>query len=286
MSDEKKLKISHFTDPLCFWCYALEPEIRKIRALLADRLDYRIVMGVLSSDVHEFVGSDDWSDLRYEFFRIQMTDHLTEAASRVGMPFSPHYLQTCRPEELVSLPLSRAYCAMKMIDEQIAEGYLRRMRECVFAEGRSLGSVDELTELASEFPVDIDRFRSNLTTAAVEPILERGIIECRMFGVSAFPTLLMEYGDKRLMVQGYRSYAELRQAVLRASDGAIEIGDAEYTIDALERYVDRFGKAAAREIQTMFSLDEAGLADAMMDLVGTGRYKTQSCGNSYFAMPK
>jgi len=23
---EKKLEIAHFTDPLCFWCYAMEPE--------------------------------------------------------------------------------------------------------------------------------------------------------------------------------------------------------------------------------------------------------------------
>jgi hypothetical protein len=43
---------------------------------------------------------------------------------------------------------------------------------------------------------------------------------------------------------------------------------------------------AAREIKTMFSLNEDQLANAMMDLVGTGRYKTQNCETSYFVMPK
>ena len=47
MSTEKKLEITHYTDPLCFWCYAMEPEMRKVRVLLEDQLDYRIVMGVL-----------------------------------------------------------------------------------------------------------------------------------------------------------------------------------------------------------------------------------------------
>ena len=66
---EKKLDITHFTDPLCFWCYAMEPEIRKIRVLLDNRADYRIVMGVLSADVHELIGHDAESELRYELFR-------------------------------------------------------------------------------------------------------------------------------------------------------------------------------------------------------------------------
>ena len=50
--------------------------------------------------------------------------------------------------------------------------------------------------------------------------------------------------------------------------------------------MNRFGKVAAREIQIMFSLDDSQLANAMMDLVGTGRYKTETCGTSYFVLPK
>ena len=50
--------------------------------------------------------------------------------------------------------------------------------------------------------------------------------------------------------------------------------------------MDRWGKVAAREIQTMFSFNDAQLVNAMMDLVGTGRYKTETCGTSYFVLPK
>lgn len=282
----KKLSISHFTDPLCFWCYALEPEMRKIRVLLDDQLEYRIVMGVLSSDVREIIGYDEQSEIRYEIYRAMLAEHLTNAAKAVGMPIASGGLFTHGPEALVSLPLSLAYCAMRITDESMAEAYLRRMRECVFAEGRNLSDTDELVELAGEFPIDVEQFRENMTSDEAIAALQEGVDECRTYGIAAFPTLLMQYGERRMAIHGYHTYAELKQAIAQATDGDIGLSDAEFSTHALEAYVDRFGKAAAREVQTMFSFDDAQLANAMMDLVSTGRYRTQSCGNSYFVMPK
>lgn len=282
---DKRIKIAHFTDPLCFWCYAMEPETRKMRVVLEDCLDYRIVMGVLSSDVREFIGNDSESELRYEFFRMAMVDHLTQAAKAVGMPFATEPLFSQSPEDMVSLPLSLAYCAMKMTDETYAEPYLRRMRECVFAEGLTLSSLDDQVELAGEFPIDVEKFRSILEADEAAPDLQKGVDECREFRVAAFPSLLMQYGDARLMVSGYTSYDGLRQAVAQLTDGEITLAEAEYSFGALESFVERFGKVAAREIQTMFSFNESQLANAVMDLVSTGRYKTQTCGSSYFIMP-
>ena len=283
---EKKLVIEHFTDPLCFWCYAMEPEMCKIRVLLDDQLDYRIVMGVLSSDVHEIIGYDKDAELRYEVYRAMLANYFRESVKMVRMPLSLDNMLTHGPEDLVSLPLSLAYCAMKMIDKDIAEAYLRRMRERVFAEGCSLSTVDQQVQLASEFPIDVEQFRSNLDNPEIATVLQQGVDKCRIYGITAFPTLLLQWGDKRMMAQGYHTFEELKQAIGQVTGGDIILSDAEFSERALETYVDRFGKAAACEIQTMFSLNDAQLANAMMDLVGTGRYKTQSCGSSYFAMPR
>ena len=281
----KKLKISHFTDPLCFWCYAMEPEMRKIRVLLEDQLDYRIVMGVLSSDVREIIGYDDQADLRYEAYRAMLANYFREATRIVRMPLSLDGMLAHGPEDLVSLPLSLAYCAMKMTDERYAEAYLRRMRECVFAEGRSISGEDDQVKLAEEFPVDTARFRANLNNPEIAGVLQQGVDKCQVYSISAFPTLIMQWGDRRTMVQGYRTYDELKQAIRQATDGDISLSDAEFSMAAVESFVDRFGKVAACEIQTMFSLNDAQLANVMMDLVGTGKYKTQSCGSSYFVTP-
>ena len=256
-----------------------------MRVLLDELLDYRIVMGVLSSDVSEFIGTDEESALRYEFFRMTMADHLAQAAKAIGMPFSTESLFAHGPEDMVSLPLSMAYCAMKMTDERYAEAYLRRLRECVFAEGRSLSKVEDQVQLASEFLIDADQFCSNLETDAVAPVLQEGLDECRTYGVAVFPTLLMQYGETRIMVSGYSNFEGLSQAIAKLTDGQITLTEAEYSFGALEAFVNRFGKVAAREVQTMFSFSEGQLANAMMDLVSTGRYKTENCGSSYFVMP-
>ena len=286
MPMEKKLRIDHFTDPLCFWCYAMEPEMRKLRVLLDDQLEYRIVMGVLSADVREIIGYDEDAELRYEYYRAMLANHFRDVAQKVGMPLSLDNMLAHGPQDLVSLPLSLAYCAMRMIDEGIAEAYLRRMRECVFAEGRSLSSVEEQVRLAGEFPIDVELFRSNLESDEAAAILQQGVDECRTYGIVAFPTLIMQWGDARIAVRGYTGFEELKQTIRQVTDGGINLSEAEFSEHALEAYVDRFGKAAAREIQTMFSLNDSQLANAMMDLVSTGRYKTQTCGNSYFAMPQ
>lgn len=259
--------------------------MRKMRVVLEDQLDYRIVMGVLSSDVSEFIGNDPESELRYEFFRMTMVDHLTQAAKVIGMPFSTEPLFSGKPEDMVSLPLCLAYCAMKMTDENYAEAYLRRMRECVYAEGRNLSKVDDQVQLASEFPIDIEQFRENLESDAVAGVLQDGVDECQRYGVTMFPCLLMRYGESRIMVAGYASFDGLKQAVAQLTDGVITLSEAEYSFGALEAFVQRFGKVAAREVQVLFSFSDNQLSNAVMDLVSTGRYKTQSCGSSYFILP-
>lgn len=283
---EKRLAIAHFTDPLCFWCYAMEPEIRKVRVLLDDVLDYRIVMGVLTTDVREIVGFDPESEVRYELMHDQITEHIANAAKKIGMPIAIDRMADRKPEEFVSLPLSLAYCAMRAIDEGMAEAYLRRMRECVYAEGRGFPDTESLVELASEFPVDLEQFRNYYEGGVAAGVLQDGINACWANSVAVFPTLLMEYDGKRYALRGYFDYDAMKKAIAQLTEGEINLTDAEYSLGALEAYVDRFGKVAAREVQTMFSLNDAQLANVMMDLVSTGGYKTEKCGTSYFITAK
>ena len=51
--------------------------------------------------------------------------------------------------------------------------HLRRMRESVFAEGRSLSSVEAQVELAREFPIDVEQFRANLASDEAAEILRK-----------------------------------------------------------------------------------------------------------------
>ena len=123
---EKKLEIAHFTDPLCFWCYAMEPEMRKVRVLLDDQLDYRIVMGVLSSSIHEIIGDGVDADLRFEFYRAMLSNYIRQAAEAVGMPVTVDNMMECNPEDidhefltkLRHLPVNRLSMGVQTFDDE------------------------------------------------------------------------------------------------------------------------------------------------------------------------
>ena len=44
MAADQKIKIIQYTDPLCTWCYGMEPAMRKIEYLLGDKVE--IVSGL------------------------------------------------------------------------------------------------------------------------------------------------------------------------------------------------------------------------------------------------
>ena len=52
-----KLKIVQFTDPLCGWCYGMEPVMTKLRYQLGDQLDFSYVLGLVVAGLvfHEHI---------------------------------------------------------------------------------------------------------------------------------------------------------------------------------------------------------------------------------------
>ena len=53
---DNKLIITQYTDPMCIWCYGLEPSMRKINFLNPDKVEFHNVMGILVGNVKEIIG--------------------------------------------------------------------------------------------------------------------------------------------------------------------------------------------------------------------------------------
>ncbi|HET7361869.1 MAG TPA: DsbA family protein, partial [Salinimicrobium sp.] len=56
-----KFEVAYYTDPLCCWSWAMEPQLRKLRYLLKGDLDLRYVMGGLLKDWEHF--NDKMNDI-------------------------------------------------------------------------------------------------------------------------------------------------------------------------------------------------------------------------------
>ena len=148
-----------YTDPACPWSWAAEPALRRLQAEFGDALRLHFVMGGLAR----------------EFKRpLETMRHWIDAGDASGMPVDPRLWLDAPPRS--SYP---ACLAVKAAAEQGLDGpYLRRAREGLAYERRSLDSPEPLVELARTVPgLDVERFRvdlaSNATVEAFGADLER-----------------------------------------------------------------------------------------------------------------
>lgn len=279
-----KLKITQYTDPYCIWCYAMEPAIRKIEFLLGDRVEFYNTLGVLVGDVKEIIGNGPFVYKKFEQLKIQMKEHFKKAAEKGGIPISVKHMDEINPEDITSLPASRAVAAMKLLDEKTAGRYLRKLREAFHSDDMNISKQDVLLHLAEEFPVNQEKFREKLENGEAQSELEKDIAISHQAGVRVFPTIKLEYGSKSKIIQGFVEYDVLKTVIEEISSGEIRCTERDYSTEALIEYISLFKKAAAIEIQTAFSLQDDELQKAIKTLSNTGMYYVQECGDSYFVV--
>jgi putative protein-disulfide isomerase len=138
-----------YTDPACPWSWAAEPALRRLQADFGAALEIRFVMGGLAR----------------EFKRpLDTMRHWIDAGDASGMPVDPRLWLDAPPRS--SYP---ACLAVKAAAEQGLDGaFLRRAREGIAYERRSLDSPEPLVELARTVAgLDVERFRIDLESNAI-----------------------------------------------------------------------------------------------------------------------
>src|SRR6185503_18267029 len=129
-----------YTDPACPWSWASEPALRRLQADFGDALPVAFVMGGLAR----------------EFKRpLDTMRHWIDAGEASAMPVDPRLWLDAPPRS--SYP---ACLAVKAAAEQGRDAaYLRRAREGLAYERRSLDSPEALVELARTVDgLDVERF--------------------------------------------------------------------------------------------------------------------------------
>ena len=129
MAADQKIKIIQYTDPLCTWCYGMEPAMRKIEYLLGDKVEIVTILGMLIGDVRDIVGRDEHADARFVQFKEQMLQSVKKAANRTGVPIDFEAIENLGMNDITSVPMCLAYKAMHIQNREASEKFLRRMRE-------------------------------------------------------------------------------------------------------------------------------------------------------------
>ena len=236
-----KFYLEYFTDPLFCWSWGLEPQMRKLRYLLKNRLQIEYLMGGLLRDWEHY--SDQLNSISKP---IQMGPLWVEAKHLSGQPIDEH-LWVNNPVD-TSYPACMAVKAAQNQSFIAGEAMLRKLREAVMIYKKNIGDTDIILEIAEDLEdkgiLNFDDFKVSLFSNESSELFRKDLEKVKLKGITRFPTMLIKYGEKTVQITGYRPFSVLLDT-FKFLEPSLKI---EEKIDR-EDYISSWQNSTNRELQ-------------------------------------
>lgn len=286
--DQKKVVITNFTDPLCTWCWGLEPVFRKLETHFPDEIEFRYVMGGLVENIEEkWDPANGIGHADIPHINRQIEAHWKDASRRHGMPVKGTGFTLFSREFPSTYPQNIAYKAAQMVDQKKADRFLRRMREASAAEYLMTSHPEVIDQLAKEVGLNLGEFHKHLEDGSAEKAFRDDLKITRAFGVTGFPTCLVSYGNKQVLLRGYNDYDTFVNVIEMASDGKVKpVVNLSHDDTAILDFINTHGRLALAELKEAFDFPDIKSADTWVrKMMEYGKVKINQVGESYFVEP-
>lgn len=185
----------YIADPLCSWCYGFGPQLQTLLAGLPDTpLD--IVVGGLRAYNTEVM--DDAA-------KNMLKSHWRHVEEATGLPF--RYDLLARPGFIYDTePACRAVVAARQLAPLATLDVFHAIQHAFYAEGQEVTDGKVLAAVAvaalqrAGTTVDAARFHALWTDEATAAATRDEFIQTQRWGISGFPTLVLEHGGKLELV--------------------------------------------------------------------------------------
>jgi len=280
------IEIIEFTDPVCTWCWGSEPVLRKLETRFGEQVKISYIMGGLVQDITSFY--DSYNDIGGDPDRSNknIAKHWVDASERHGMPVRSEGFKLFSKEHPSTYPQNIAYKAAQMQDQALANKFLRRIREASAAEARQTNTTEVLLELASEAGLDIARFLDDFTHGAAQKAFEQDLALTAKYGARGFPSFLLKYGEKEMLVRGYKRYEEFKALIGHLSGGEIQERPVSADEGSIMAFITRYGSVAPIEVQMTFDLGDDELKIVLDSLLNKHLIQKREAGDGYFISAK
>lgn len=236
--------ITYYTDPLCCWSWAFEPQWRKLQFEFAGKINFRYCMGGLLpgwKNFHDPVNSVSRP--------LQMGPVWMHASQLSGMPMD--HIIWMKDPPASSYPACIAFKCVQLQSPALADKFLRLLREAVMINGQNIAKPEVLAKIAGDFAgqfpgFDAKKFNSELTNESGREAFRHDLTQVRFHNINRFPTLIIrkpEYGS--VIVSGYRPYSVLIDALKKISPNLQKAR----IVESAEEYAREFSGLLPREMQ-------------------------------------
>ena len=211
-SQAGSIDITYFTDPLCCWSWAFEPEWRKLQYEYRDKFTWHYCMSGLLPSWNNF--NDTINSVKRP---IQMGPVWMQASYTSGMPIE--YNLWIKDPPASSYPACIAVKAAQLQGEQYGEKYLRLLREAVMLNAVNIAKDEILLRIAETLAeqsknFDPVLFKKHLYSTEALEAFKADMQIVHRYNITRFPTLIIrKQKAQSVIISGYRSYNALVEAL-------------------------------------------------------------------------
>ncbi|HXR84445.1 MAG TPA: DsbA family protein [Hanamia sp.] len=202
------LEITYYTDPLCCWSWAFEPQWRRLLYELKGKVKYRYCMAGL------LPGWNNYNDSVNSVTRpIQMGPVWMHAKELSGMPIEQNIWITDPPSS--SYPACIAVKCAAFQSLRAEEHFLRMLREAVMMQGENISKEEVLFSLAEKLEAadaefKVTKFKEDVKSDRAVEALRKDLQEVQYHNITRFPALVVRNkNNKGVLISGYRPYSVL-----------------------------------------------------------------------------
>lgn len=213
MTNKELIEITYYTDPLCCWSWGFEPQWLKLKSALGENISYRYKMAGMIQDWNQY--NDPLNSISKPS---QMGALWMEAAKTTSVQIDNTIWIKNPPAS--SFPSCVAFKTAELQSLQVAEVYLRYLRESVMIKCVDISKQEILMDIAEklskDFPeaFDLEKFKNDFAGEESVSAFKEDLQLIKKYNINRYPTLtISKPGKNGIGITGYRPYNVLIDAI-------------------------------------------------------------------------
>ena len=273
---KKKVDLYYVTDPICSHCWALEPVLRKFEAQYGQYVNMHTLMGGLLENWNGFADTANGINSPAD-----VAEHWREVGEHSRMPIDGT-LWHDNPIESSFIP-SRVFKVIHKQSPEIANTFLRRAREALFAFNQNIAQDDILIDLVNKVGLSGVEIVKQSKLPEAETSLQEDFQLVRQLGVRGFPTIVMLNEEKKgVKIVGARALEQYTEALQQMLPGEILQPKQQSSLQSL---IQQEKLLFSREIEEFYAIKEQDVKAFVSDQLVNTDYKTKEVlGEKYISI--
>ena len=271
-----KIEMYYATDPLCSFCWAFEPTLRKFRYQYASYISNdTTVMGGMIEKWEKF-GGDSSNGIQSA---ADVAKHWREIGDFSRMVIDGR-VWLDEPIDS-SFPSSQAFQIVRRDYPEQAQAFLRKLRETVMVWNQDISKREVLAGILEEMGLDHEKILNDADSFEGRSLLNSDLGLARALTATGFPTLvLVNEQNQGVKVVGAQPYEALERA-LKQILGVEEL--IQTPVPSLDLVMKTTPFLMNREIEVLYNLEESEVPGFVDMIVGKENVqKGEVLGQNYY----